>query len=118
MTLAKEANTRAPRGTKILAQAFLAAAGEIPELQRDSVVKAALALIRDKLKETRAKAKIDKQKHSGKASAANSQAVGTLGRPKGSKHIAKKILAEPKNAVASKKIQKKPLESKTSASTA
>jgi hypothetical protein len=47
--------TRAPRGTKILAKAFFAAADEIPEPQRTEVVKAALAVIRDELKSVREK---------------------------------------------------------------
>jgi hypothetical protein len=60
--MAKDAATRAPRGTKILAQAFFSAADAIPEAQRDGVVKAALALIRDQLKEVREKAKVAKEK--------------------------------------------------------
>jgi hypothetical protein len=63
--------TRAPRGTKILAKAFFAAADEIPEPQRAEVVKAALALIRDELKAARGKlaAAKAKAKKAGKASA-------------------------------------------------
>ena len=62
---------RAPRGTKILAKAFFAAADEIPEPQRAEVVKAALALIRDELKAEREKvaAAKAKAKKAGKASA-------------------------------------------------
>ena len=56
------ATTRAPRGTKIVAEAFLAAANEIPEPQRADVVKAALALIGDRLKAARDKAKLAKGK--------------------------------------------------------
>jgi hypothetical protein len=56
------ASSRAPRGTKVLAQAFFSAAEEIPEGQRDAVVKAALASIRDTLKEAREKAKTAKAK--------------------------------------------------------
>jgi hypothetical protein len=56
------ASSRAPRGTRVLTQAFFAAAEEIPEGQRDAVVKAALALIRDTLKEAREKAKAAKAK--------------------------------------------------------
>ena len=56
------AATRAPRGTKILTQAFFEAADGIPEPQRDAVVKAALAAIRDQLKDTLAKAKVTKAK--------------------------------------------------------
>jgi hypothetical protein len=64
--------TRAPRGTKILAKAFFAAADEIPEPQRAEVVKAALALIRDELKAAREKvaaAKAKAKEKAGKASA-------------------------------------------------
>src|SRR3954471_12190969 len=56
------ASSRAPRGTRVLTQAFFSAADEIPEGQRDAVVKAALASIRDTLKETREKAKAAKAK--------------------------------------------------------
>ena len=52
--MAKTATTnRAPRGTKTLAHAFFAAADEIPEARRSEVVKAALAAIRDELKNVR-----------------------------------------------------------------
>jgi hypothetical protein len=48
--MAKTSNAaRVPRGTKIVAKAFFAAAGEIPEPQRAEVLKAALAVIRDEL---------------------------------------------------------------------
>lgn len=61
--MAKATNaTRAPRGTKILAKAFFAAADEIPEPQRAEVVKAALAAIRDELKTAREKAAAAKAK--------------------------------------------------------
>jgi hypothetical protein len=59
--------TRVPRGTKILAKAFFAAADEIPEPQRAEVVKAALALIRDELKAAREKVAIAKAKAKEKA---------------------------------------------------
>jgi hypothetical protein len=39
--------TRAPRGTKILAKAFFAAADEIPEPQRTEVIKAYVILPSD-----------------------------------------------------------------------
>src|ERR1700692_208744 len=61
---------RAPRGTKIVAEAFLTAVDEIPEPQRADVVKAALALIRDRLKEGRDKAKSAKEKQKAKSSKA------------------------------------------------
>jgi hypothetical protein len=54
------ASSRAPRGTRVLTQAFFSAADEIPESQRDAVVKAALASIRDTLKEAREKTKTAK----------------------------------------------------------
>jgi len=63
-------SSRAPRGTKLLAQAFFAAADEIPEGQRDAVVKAALSAIRDTLKVNREKARATKAKAKGKAPAA------------------------------------------------
>jgi hypothetical protein len=54
--------TRAPRGTKTLTQAFFSAAAAIPEIQCDAVVKAALAAIRDQLKEDQEKVKATKAK--------------------------------------------------------
>jgi hypothetical protein len=51
------ASSRAPRGTKILTQAFFAAADDIPEAQRAAVVKAALTAIRDQIKNNRDRAK-------------------------------------------------------------
>ena len=56
------ATTRAPRGTKVLAQAFFSAADGIPEAQRAGVIKAALAAIREQLKAVVEKAKIAKVK--------------------------------------------------------
>jgi hypothetical protein len=56
------ASSRAPRGTRVLTQAFFSAADEIPEGQRDAVIKAAFAAIRDTLKEAREKAKTAKAK--------------------------------------------------------
>jgi hypothetical protein len=73
--MAKTTNAaRVPRGTKIVAKAFFAAADEIPEPQRAEVLKAALALIRDELKAARekvaiAKAKAREKAGTGKASA-------------------------------------------------
>jgi hypothetical protein len=48
---------RAPRGTKTLTAAFFAAAKDVPDNQRDVVVKAALAAISDQLKDDRLQAK-------------------------------------------------------------
>jgi hypothetical protein len=59
--------TRAPRGTKTLTQAFFSAADGIPEIQRAAVVKAALAAIRDQLKDDREKVKVAKAKAKVKA---------------------------------------------------
>jgi hypothetical protein len=66
MTKATTAN-RAPRGTKILAQAFFAAADDIPQARRGEVVKAALAAIRDELKSAREKVAATKAKTNGMA---------------------------------------------------
>ena len=49
--------TRLPRGTKPVAQAFLAALNSIPESSRQAVAKAAQAVIRDELKNQRDKLK-------------------------------------------------------------
>jgi len=46
--------SRAPRGTRILAKAFFTAADDIPEPRRAEVIKAALVVIRDELRTTRA----------------------------------------------------------------
>ena len=59
--------TRAPRGTKTLTQAFFTAADGIPEAQRADVIKAAVAAIRDQLKDDREKAKVAKAKAKAKA---------------------------------------------------
>jgi hypothetical protein len=56
------ATNRVPRGTKNLMKAFFDAADEIPEGQRDSVVRAAMSGIRDELKADREKAKAAKVK--------------------------------------------------------
>jgi hypothetical protein len=65
MALQATSKTRAPRGTKILTQAFFSAADNIPDAQRPAVIKAAVAAIRDELKEGRAKVKIAKAKAKG-----------------------------------------------------
>ena len=70
---------RAPRGTKSLAQAFFAAADNIPEAQRAAVIKAALALIRDDLKVAREKAAGAKTKAKGKPATATP--AKKMGRP-------------------------------------
>ena len=77
MAVKATAATRAPRGTKTLTQAFFSAAGGIPEAQRDAVVKAALAAIRDQLKDDRKQVKVAKAKAKVKAGKAP-----TVGRQK------------------------------------
>jgi hypothetical protein len=62
--------TRAPRGTRILAKAFFDAADEVPEPRRAEVIKAALAVIRDEIRTTRAQAALVKARgRSGKTAA-------------------------------------------------
>src|SRR4051812_48326971 len=51
------ATGRAPRGTKPVAQAFLAALDSVPEEARAAVAKAAQGMIRDELKNRRDKLK-------------------------------------------------------------
>jgi hypothetical protein len=72
---------RAPRGTKVVAEAFFTALNEIPEPQRADVVKAALALIRDRLKDARGKAKLAKGKQKAKGAKAPAPSR-TAGDPK------------------------------------
>ncbi len=55
MAKAETASTRLPRGTKPVAQAFLAALDSVPEMSRAAVAKAAQAMIRDELKARREK---------------------------------------------------------------
>jgi TRAP-type C4-dicarboxylate transport system substrate-binding protein len=83
---------RAPRGTKTLTQAFFSAAEGIPEDQREAVVKAALAAIRDQLKDARERARLAKAKARQKAASGTKPgrpaAAGTRGatasvRPRG-----------------------------------
>ena len=66
---------RAPRGTRTVAQAFFQAVDEIPEDRRAEVVKAALGLIRDQIKEAREKARAAKQKRAGAKQAAKKQSA-------------------------------------------
>jgi len=63
--MARDPASRAPRGTRMVAQGFFQAVEEIPEDRRADVVKAALSLIRDQIKEAREKARAAKQKRSG-----------------------------------------------------
>jgi len=57
MATTTETRPRAPRGTKILTQAFFAALDDIPQPQQDTVAKAALAAVREQLQLRRQKAK-------------------------------------------------------------
>jgi hypothetical protein len=84
--------TRAPRGTKTLTQAFFEAADGIPEPQRATVVKAALAAIRGQLKDAREKAKVSKAKAK---VAAGKTALAR--RPKAAAPATKKPPAVPSN---------------------
>jgi len=73
MAVKATATTRAPNGTKTLVQAFFAAADDVPEPRRDAVVKAALAAIRDQIKDAREQekaAKANAKARAGKAAAA------------------------------------------------
>jgi hypothetical protein len=74
---------------KTLTQAFFSAADSIAEPQRAAVVKAALAAIRDQLKDDRDKTKAAKAKAKMKAGRA------PVGRPKAAAHAAKKAAAPP-----------------------
>jgi hypothetical protein len=104
-------SARAPRGTKILTQAFFLAAEQIPEPQRDEVVKAALASIHDALKATRekaqavkAKAKAGKQaaKHKAAAKPATKTASAAPAAP-----AAKKAVKQAVPALKGSKVTKK-----------
>jgi hypothetical protein len=78
---------RAPRGTRTLTQAFFSAAEEVPEGQRDAIIKAAVAAIRDSLKQAREKAKAARDKAKAGKPAARRRAVASS-RP--NKHTAVK----------------------------
>ena len=54
----QDVRSRAPRGTKIVTQAFFAALSDIGADQQAGVAGAALGLIRDTLKQRQAKAKL------------------------------------------------------------
>jgi methionyl-tRNA synthetase len=91
--MAQAATVRAPRGTKILAKAFFTAAEEIAPAQRDAVIKAALAAIRDEMKVAREKAAVAKKvvKPAAKAPAKKAGAAKKIGRPVGSKNKPKAV---------------------------
>ena len=71
--MARDPAARAPRGTRTVAQAFFQAVDEIPEDRRAEVVKAALGLIRDQIKEAREKALAAKQKQASARQAVKKQ---------------------------------------------
>lgn len=73
--MAKDPAARAPRGTRTVAQAFFQAVDEIPEDRSAEVVKAALTLIRDQIKEAGEKARAAKQKRAGAKQPAKKQAA-------------------------------------------
>jgi len=104
MAIKASTATRAPRGTKTLTQAFFSAADGIPEPQRAAVVKAALAAIRDELKENRDKAKAAKDK-----AEAKSGKVATTRGPKvrASPKVAVKALKKVSGAAAKVKKAKR-----------
>ena len=58
MATSDAARPRAPRGTKILTQAFFAALSDIPEAQQEAVAKAALIAVKEQLQLRRQKAKL------------------------------------------------------------
>ena len=67
MLKAETTPTRAPRGTKPVSQAFLAALDAVPEPSRAAVAKAALVMIRDELKARKEKMKAVAAKEKQKA---------------------------------------------------
>ena len=58
MAISNAARPRAPRGTKILTQAFFAALSDIPPIQQEAVARAAVAAIKEQLQLRRQKAKL------------------------------------------------------------
>ena len=60
--MARDPAARAPRGTRTIAQAFFQAVEEIPEDRRADVVKAALSLIRDQIKDARGRKRAPQSK--------------------------------------------------------
>jgi hypothetical protein len=98
-------SARAPRGTKVLTQAFFTAADEVPEAQRGAVVKAALAAIRDELKAVREKAAAAKTKAKGKSAASTS--LKKIGRPVGSENKVTALVAPKAKEAAAKLVKAK-----------
>ena len=93
--MARDPAARAPRGTRTVAQAFFQAVDEIPEDCRAEVVKAALGLIRDQIKEAREKARAAKQKRAGAKQAAKKQPAKKVARRKQVKRAASPRPDEP-----------------------
>jgi hypothetical protein len=93
-------SARAPRGTKVLTQAFFDAVDAIPEPQRAAVVKASLAAIRDELKAVREKAAAAKAK--AKSASPAKKAAGKPVKKADPKTAAK--IAAPGKAGTAKKI--------------
>jgi hypothetical protein len=104
--MATATTSRAPRGTKVLAQAFFNAAEGVPEAQRAAVVKAALALIRDDLRAAREKSAAAKTKAKGKSVSATP--AKKMGRPVGSKNKASAAVAAKAKKAAPKRGAQKP----------
>src|ERR1700712_624458 len=100
--------TRAPRGTKILAKAFFAAAEEIPEPQRDAVIKAAYAAIREELKAMREKAVLAKAKAKSKIAKAPAKQLPVVAKApaKAAKNVVK-ASAKPARKPAAKRAERK-----------
>jgi hypothetical protein len=86
--MVKDPAARAPRGTRTVAQAFFQAIDEIPEDRRADVMKAALSLIRDQIKEAREKARAAKQKGAGARQPAKKQPAKKAPRRKQAKRAA------------------------------
>jgi hypothetical protein len=85
---------RAPRGTKAVVAAFFTAVDEIPQVQRADVIKAALTMIRDRLKDARDKAKLAKSKPTPKRAKAP-EPGNAVTRPKAAVKAATKKAAAP-----------------------
>ena len=87
-----ETATRAPRGTKPVAQAFFTALDTIPEATRLAVSKAALVMIRDEMKAAKDKIKATAVK--AKAAAAKEKTKAAAAKPavtKAAKPAVKKV---------------------------
>ena len=91
--MAKADTTRAPRGTKPVAQAFFTALDTIPEVTRAAVAKSALMMIRDEMKTQKDKMKATAVKT--KAAAAKEKAKAVAAKPaKAAKPVATKASAK------------------------